>query len=496
MKTSIARLLVLILALTAGSTFAANQTLYQTSFEPPAFTPGLPIRGQDNWEMYSEGEAISVSTNNARTGTQCLRFEGALLEQFGPNAATALCYSRALEALSNNPPAIVEITASVRLDGPQTGTNGTPEQDLLSANLLAVVPQGNGAGELLGGFFVSSSGKIWSYSRVPEDNYKYSVPYTFGTYCTLTLRVDFIARRMTWIVDGVTLGSGSFLATMPAERLVSGNLYLSGPLEPINTPELTYDMTNYTAYFDDYSLVSLPVEGAAIRVEQPAGVRLANGAATVDFGNSLIGVGVQRAFNLRNIGSGDLTGVTVTLDGANAGDFTFTVPPATTVSPGSNTTFTVRFSPTMESVRTAALHITSNDSNASPFNITLTGTGLTPAQIVQQAYLKASNTEPVPLRQYFGDYFGTSVAVDGDTAVIGASFESSNATGVNGNQANNGATNSGAVYVFVRSGTNWNQQAYLKASNTGAEDFFGNSVAVSATQLSWEPTANPVTPLE
>ena len=90
----------------------------------------------------------------------------------------------------------------------------------------------------------------------------------------------------------------------------------------------------------------------------------------------------------------------------------------------------------------------------------------------QQAYLKASNTGA-------GDYFGDSVAVSGDTVVVGASGEDSNATGVNGNQSNNSAVDSGAAYVFVRNGTTWSQQAYLKACNTGAGDEFGGSVAVS-----------------
>jgi hypothetical protein len=90
----------------------------------------------------------------------------------------------------------------------------------------------------------------------------------------------------------------------------------------------------------------------------------------------------------------------------------------------------------------------------------------------QQAYLKASNTG-------VGDHFGQSVAIYGDTIIVGAPSEASNASGVNGNQANDNATNSGAAYIFVRSGTNWNQQAYLKASNTGAEDRFGDSVAIS-----------------
>ncbi|MCK6456693.1 MAG: thrombospondin type 3 repeat-containing protein [Phycisphaerae bacterium] len=94
----------------------------------------------------------------------------------------------------------------------------------------------------------------------------------------------------------------------------------------------------------------------------------------------------------------------------------------------------------------------------------------------QQAYLKASNTDA-------NDQFGYSVAVSGDTAVVGAYFEDSSATGVNGNEADNSATDSGAAYVFVRGGGVWTQQAYLKASNTGASDLFGNSVAVSGNTL-------------
>src|SRR6266851_9295205 len=76
----------------------------------------------------------------------------------------------------------------------------------------------------------------------------------------------------------------------------------------------------------------------------------------------------------------------------------------------------------------------------------------------QQAYLKASNTDS-------GDSFGGSVTVSGDTIVVGAPSESSNTTGVNGNQNDNSASSSGAAYVFVRSASGWSQQAYLKASN-------------------------------
>jgi hypothetical protein len=94
----------------------------------------------------------------------------------------------------------------------------------------------------------------------------------------------------------------------------------------------------------------------------------------------------------------------------------------------------------------------------------------------QQAYIKASNTGAI-------DFFGTSVALSGDTLVVGAEGEASNATGIGGDQADNSALNSGAVYMFTRTGATWNQQAYIKASNTGANDFFGVSVALSGDTL-------------
>jgi hypothetical protein len=50
--------------------------------------------------------------------------------------------------------------------------------------------------------------------------------------------------------------------------------------------------------------------------------------------------------------------------------------------------------------------------------------------------------------------FGWSVSTSGDTIVVGARLEDSNATGVNGTQSTN-AGDSGATYVFVRDGTTW-----------------------------------------
>lgn len=95
----------------------------------------------------------------------------------------------------------------------------------------------------------------------------------------------------------------------------------------------------------------------------------------------------------------------------------------------------------------------------------------TEAGWVQQAYLKASNTDA-------GDLFSANLDLSGDTLIVGADHEDSAATGIDGNQDDNSATNSGAAYVFTRSAGIWTQQAYLKASNPDAEDWFGFAVAV------------------
>lgn len=94
----------------------------------------------------------------------------------------------------------------------------------------------------------------------------------------------------------------------------------------------------------------------------------------------------------------------------------------------------------------------------------------------QHSFIKASNTGS-------GDAFGSSVAIstNGSTLVVGAPTEDSSATGIGGDQLNNSALESGAVYVFAQSAGVWAQQAYVKASNTDANDQFGNSVATSGT---------------
>ncbi|MCP4446605.1 MAG: hypothetical protein GY811_14855 [Myxococcales bacterium] len=75
------------------------------------------------------------------------------------------------------------------------------------------------------------------------------------------------------------------------------------------------------------------------------------------------------------------------------------------------------------------------------------------------------------------------MSLDGDTLAVGALGEASSAVGVDGGQADNSAIYAGAVYVFVRTGGVWTQQAYLKASNTDEDDYFGGSVSLDGGML-------------
>jgi len=84
----------------------------------------------------------------------------------------------------------------------------------------------------------------------------------------------------------------------------------------------------------------------------------------------------------------------------------------------------------------------------------------------QEAYIKASNTDA-------SDSFGSRVSLNqaGNILAVSAPDESSDATGINGDQANNRLSYSGAVYMFEHNATVWSQHAYIKAGHNG----FGES---------------------
>src|SRR6058998_922974 len=92
----------------------------------------------------------------------------------------------------------------------------------------------------------------------------------------------------------------------------------------------------------------------------------------------------------------------------------------------------------------------------------------------QQAFIKSSN----PGKE---DWFGSRLTLsgDGNTLAAGAQVENGGSKGINGDQKDQSAEDTGAVYFFTRSGTTWIQTAYVKASNADPYDEFGSAMALS-----------------
>ncbi len=69
------------------------------------------------------------------------------------------------------------------------------------------------------------------------------------------------------------------------------------------------------------------------------------------------------------------------------------------------------------------------------------------------------------------DFFGTSVAISGNTIAVGAPYDDS------------AAGDAGAVFVYVRAGTVWSQQAKLYSPDPAASDHFGQTVVLEGNRL-------------
>lgn len=111
---------------------------------------------------------------------------------------------------------------------------------------------------------------------------------------------------------------------------------------------------------------------------EESGGDLTDGASAINFGPGTVGVaGSPRTFTVRNTGTEVLPLGAVTVDGANAGDFSVdTTGMASSLSPGASTTFTLTYTAGGLGARSAALHVASDDPDEGPFDIGLSGVGV------------------------------------------------------------------------------------------------------------------------
>ena len=203
---------------------------------------------------------------------------------------------------------------------------------------------------------------------------------------------------------------------------------------------------------DAGSAYIFPVGGAGV----PS---LLSSIESLDFGAESVGEETERSFSVANNGTADLNLSSIRLEGGGASHFRIVQGGGgALLAPLANIDVIVEFVPQSPGDKTAFLRIESNDP-ASPFLMSLTGTatdGLQPG--VAKVLASRGNVE---------SFFGSTVAVAGDYAIVGAEGQS--------------ATESGAAYIYKRDGENWVQQERISALDGVPGDRFGSAVDISAT---------------
>ncbi len=125
-----------------------------------------------------------------------------------------------------------------------------------------------------------------------------------------------------------------------------------------------------------------------------SGSEIANGDTSpatsdgTDFGSVAIsGETASQTFTIENIGDAALTlsgSPIVSLSGINAGDFSVTTQPSSSIAAGNSTTFVVQFDPSDTGVRSASVSIANDDSDENPYTFSLQGTGTAPEMDITQ----------------------------------------------------------------------------------------------------------------
>jgi len=160
-------------------------------------------------------------------------------------------------------------------------------------------------------------------------------------------------------------------------------------------------------------------------------------------------------FTLINEGGGNATG-SVSLTGTNADQFEIASGGESfSLTRGQSKDIYVRFAPTSEGSKTAILMV-DGDSPCNDVTASLEGIGGTRPESKLTANDGASD-----------DYFGQTVSMSGDYAIVGAYGDDDN------------GSDSGSAYVFERRGSGWIQLAKLTASDGESDDYFGTAVSIS-----------------
>jgi hypothetical protein len=305
-----------------------------------------------------------------------------------------------------------------------------------------------------------ADGNIGTESRtvIVDDTIAPVITLTNGDVGTTTYTVE---RGTTYVDPGATADTGETV-TVNTSGL---NMAVSG------TYTVTYSATDAdgnigtasrTVIVDDTIAPVITLSGAnPYTVERGTSYvdpgATANGGETVTVNTSGLNMAVSNTYTVTysatdadgNIGTASRT-VTVLTSWSEQQKIQ-----ASDIQGGDNFGWSVAIS---EDGNTAVVGAPYEDTAGSAYIFTWSGTTWTQQQKIQASDIQGNS------------YFGGSVAIsgDGNTAIVGAQYEDTGES-----------TNTGAAYIFTRSGGTWTEQAKIQASDKQQGDQFGASVAIS-----------------
>ncbi|NUY82079.1 choice-of-anchor D domain-containing protein [Flavobacterium sp. MAH-1] len=129
-----------------------------------------------------------------------------------------------------------------------------------------------------------------------------------------------------------------------------------------------------------YVIQDMNITGNSINIV--SGDTTPSTADFTDFGSVFASSGtIVRNFSIQNTGTAALTGVTVSISGANASDFALTTSPTVSIAAAGNSTFTITFDPSALGSRTATVSVASNDPDENPYTFAIQGMGTLPVSM-------------------------------------------------------------------------------------------------------------------
>ena len=277
----------------------------------------------------------------------------------------------------------LDSVSNIYITGNSSDSWGTPVQAYTPLTDAAFVAKLSGSGTLLWNTFLGGSG--YCVGRGIAVDGVANVYISGESYATWGSPL----RAYTGKLD-------AFVAKLSSSGVLQWNTFLGGALDDfcrgvaVDSHGNAYvtggsnttwgsPLLAYTGGAFIYKLVStISVTGNSVVIESSDGVpKTANGT---DFGSKVASSGmVDKTFTIKNIGNIPMNLyaiLPISIGGANASDFAVTVNPTSTILPGGQTTFTVRFTPSSPRLSSAVVSIAGDGNGNEPFIFAIQGTGI------------------------------------------------------------------------------------------------------------------------